>query len=170
MDVGEGIALRGYCHGVEGDTVCRGGIYAYAVVDVVFVKAARLDLVVAEISRQLIDDGSHHFHMAKLFASDVGQYAYDSAVGHCIALIQVPCGGGKLTVRTSEGGDYHAGEAGVWIGNLYRVLKLFFIDPHYFFASLCAPLPSCQGQGVLIHVQPSSVLTPFAVRGEYSPS
>ena len=62
----DGISLRGDVGGGEGLARGARGIDTEGMVDEIFVKATRLDLLGGEVSRQLVQDRTDHFRMPEL--------------------------------------------------------------------------------------------------------
>lgn len=60
-----------------------------------------LNLLIRQISGQLVYDGCHHFQMPQLLCADVRQQALNLWIGHGVALGEIPQGGAQLPVRTT---------------------------------------------------------------------
>ena len=83
---------------------CTGGKLredADRVVDKIGRKARLADLLLREITRKLVDDGTNHLEMPQLLCADVGQQAFELGVGHGIALGKVAQRCAKLPIRAS---------------------------------------------------------------------
>ena len=72
MEIGEHIALDGEGGGVERNARGGNGIDACGMVDEVGVEARALDLLGREVLRKLVEDGSYHLHVRKLFRAYIG--------------------------------------------------------------------------------------------------
>ena len=88
------------------------------VVHEVGLKAGVLDLLLRQVSGQLVDDGPHHLQVPQLLGADVGQHALELGIGHGVALGEVAQRRAKLSVGAAVLRDNCRGEP--WI----RVLDL----------------------------------------------
>ena len=80
--VGDDIA--GDLHGGGGPGVAGGelGIHAGGVIDEIGVKAGGLDLAVAQVAGELVDEGAHHFQVAQFLSTYQGAKKYQQKPGN----------------------------------------------------------------------------------------
>ncbi len=87
VQVRDGIALGLEVGGGKGRAAGGLGPDAQGVIDIVGVKALRLDVVHAKAARQLPDDRGDDLQMRQLLGANIGQQRHGVAAGHGVALV-----------------------------------------------------------------------------------
>lgn len=100
--VGDRVALALQCGSRERNTGRRLRVDAGRVVDEVSVKAAFLDLLRRQVTRQLIDDCGDHLLMGQFLCTDIGQDSLAFLIRHRVALVEIAHCRADLTIRSTE--------------------------------------------------------------------
>ena len=144
--IGDGIAGDLHCCGGPGVAGGKLREYTGGVVHEVRVKPGGSDLLLGQISGQLMDQCTYYFQMSQLLCADIGQQTLELGIGHGVALGKIAQGSAQLAIWATILRNNHSGELGIRCCNLYRVLQLFFINKHQSFP------PNSQGHGSLSQV------------------
>ena len=145
-EVRDGVA--GDLHGGGGPGIAGGELWEHAgsVIHKIGVETGGLDLLLGQVSSQLVNQRADHLQMPQFLCTDVGQQALQLRIGHGVALGKVAQGRAQLAVGTAVLADDHRRQLGVGCGDLHRILQLFLINKHQPFP------PNSQGHGSLSQV------------------
>ena len=113
-----------------GKTGRRGGIDSRGMIHKVGVKSGSPDVLVGQVSRQLVNNSPHHLQMSQFFRADVGKQTLQLSVGHRVPLAEIAQRSAQFAVRATILTDNDRCQLGVGILDLHRVLQLFLIDKH----------------------------------------
>jgi len=101
MKVGDRVALAGDCHSAERHAGRRRRINTCGVVYEVGVEARLLDLILAEVARELIHDRADHFEMVEFLRADIGQSRFKLRQRHRESLRKIAYRSAEFAVGTS---------------------------------------------------------------------
>ena len=143
--VGDGIAG-------DGDGACGPGraggclrVDPGGMVHEVCVKTGVLDLLLVQISGELVDDGPHHLQMPQFLCADIGQQPFQLRIRHGVALAEIAQRRAEFAVRTTVLTDDKRCQLGVGVFDIDGILQLLLVDKHQPFP------PFSQGHGSRNH-------------------
>lgn len=77
-----------------------------------------------------MNNGCHHLQMGQFLSADIVEDSHGDAVGSGEALGKIAHGSAHFTVGAAVLADDNLGQLGIGTGDVYRILKSFFIIPH----------------------------------------
>lgn len=84
-----------------GKTGRRSGIDSCGMIHKVGVKSGSPDVLVGQVSRQLVNNSPHHLQVSQFFCADVGKQALQLSVGHGVPLAKIAQRSAQFAVRAT---------------------------------------------------------------------
>ncbi len=161
VKVGDGVALGGDGHSIKGNTGGGLGIDPKTVVHEVGIQSGGLDLLLAQVAGELVNNATHHFQVGQLLGTHVVQDSNRLGAGHGKPLGQVTKGCTQLPIGAAVLGNDDLSRPCIGTFDLYREFKGFDIAPHGLHLHLPGPggrdpgpavlaYPIAQGQGAAV--------------------
>ena len=121
--IGDQVSLDGHAGGTPRKTGGGCGIDAGSAVNKVGVEACCFDLILREVTGQLMNDRANYFQMAQFLGTDIGQQTFQLRIRHTIPLAQISQRSAQLAVRAAVLGNNDGGQLRVGIFDFYCYCK-----------------------------------------------